>query len=98
MRAPCGAQGKAWALAAFLAGMDARDKRTVMAWLELRGLRNGAKRDEKPSRGPCVVEYRYPDAAKGELVLVKRRYEPGADGRKKDFEWFHLEDGEWRHG
>jgi hypothetical protein len=32
------------------------------------------------------------------LVLEKRRYEPGPDGKKKDFVWFRLEDGDWRVG
>jgi hypothetical protein len=95
---PCGARGKGWALAAFLAGVDASDKESVKSWLEKYGLRNGARREARPKRGPCVAEYRYPDSVTGGLLLLKRRYEPGADGRPKDFEWFHLEDGEWRPG
>jgi len=82
MCAPCGAQGKAWALAAFLAGVNANDKGAVRSWLQGYGLLNDARRGEKSKRGPCVAEYSYPDAATGELTLLKRRYEPGADGRK----------------
>jgi hypothetical protein len=98
MCAPCGAQGKAWALAAFLAGVNANDKGAVRSWLQGYGLLNDARRGEKSKRGPCVAEYSYPDAATGELTLLKRRYEPGADGRKKDFGWFYHDNGEWRSG
>ena len=35
---PCGQSGKAWELAAFLAGLDPGDKPGVMAWLKLHNL------------------------------------------------------------
>jgi hypothetical protein len=89
--------GKAWALAAFIAGVDRSNKEAVKAWLEQHGFRE-AKRKTKNKRGPCVRHYPYPDAVTGELVLRKNRYEPGADGRPKDFDWSHLDNGKWLPG
>jgi hypothetical protein len=97
MCGPCGAKGKAWALAAFIAGVDPKDKEAVLSWLEKHGLRNAARREAKLKRGPCVAEYPYPDLT-GKMCLLKRRFEPGADGKKKDFEWFHDDNGEWKFG
>ncbi len=68
MCAPCGAQGKAWALAAFLAGVDAENKQAVMSWLEQHGLLNGARRITRQ----IVAEYNYTDEAGGLLFQVVR--------------------------
>ncbi len=46
-------------------------------------------------RGPCVATYIYTDAD-GSPVARKLRFEPGANGEKKTFEWERYENGEWR--
>jgi hypothetical protein len=71
MCAPCGVQGKSWALAAFLAGVNAGNKQAVASWLEQRGLLTGARRDlypspqsapAKPADKPQTIFYDYRDA------------------------------------
>jgi len=83
----CGVGGTAWQLAGFIAGIDTSDKKSLAEWLKERGLLNTAKRKTKADdRGPCIAEYVYRDA-RGDPVARKLRYEPGANGRKKDFGW-----------
>ena len=96
---PAALSGNAWALAARLAACDPSDKPTVTAWLKARGLLNdGAKRTTKTGgRGPCVATHTYTDAD-GKPVARKLRFEPGTDGRKKDFVWERLENGKWVAG
>ena len=94
----CGAKGKAWALAAFIAGCDAGDKEHVKTWLKDKGLSNGAKCKAKPQgRGQCVATYTYTDA-QGNPVARKLRFEPGPKGRPKDFSWDRWQGGEWVSG
>ncbi len=97
---PCGTSGSAWSLAAFLANLDPSDKAAVGRWLRERGLLNGGGKRKRKSgeRGPVVAEYVYPDADTGELVLIKRRYEPGENGVKKSFAWFHRVGDKWEPG
>lgn len=96
---PCNVGGTPWALAAFLAGVDPGNKAAVKAWLKQRGLMDCAKRKAKQDgHGPCVAEYLYPDMTTGEMVLLKRRYEPGEGGAKKSFAWFHRTGNEWKPG
>jgi len=94
----CGVGGTAWQLAAFLARLDPSDKAGVTAWLKERGLLNG-KRAAKAAtgRGPCVAEYVYCDAD-GNPIARKLRFEPGADGRKKDFVLQRFENAVWVDG
>jgi len=96
--APCNVSGTAWQLASFLARLDPGDKKGVTAWLKERGLLNGKRPTKEPSgRGPCVAEYIYRDAS-GQPVARKLRFEPGADGRNKDFAWQRYENGAWIDG
>jgi hypothetical protein len=96
--APCGASGTAWQLAAFFARLDPGDKPGVTAWLSARGLLNDKKSAKEASaRGPCVAQYVYSDAG-GNPVACKLRFEPGANGRKKDFSWQRWENGAWVDG
>jgi hypothetical protein len=95
---PFGATGKAWALAAFLAGCEPGDKERVKTWLKDKGLSNGAKCKAKPEgRGPCVATYTYTDA-QGNPLARKLRFEPGAKGKPKDFSWDRWEGGKWLSG
>ena len=48
-------------------------------------------------RGPRVAEYVYCDS-NGLPVARKLRFEPGQDGRKKDFLWERCENGKWVDG
>jgi hypothetical protein len=96
--APCGGKGKAWALAAFIAGVDASDKAAVKKWLKDHGLLNGAKHNAKAAgRGLCVATYLYTDAQRNP-VARKLRFEPGAGGKKKDFAWERWEGEKWASG
>ena len=96
--APCGAKGKAWALAAFLAGCDPGDKERVRAWLAEKGLLAVSKGKGKAGgRGPCVATYLYTDAH-GNPVARKLRFEPGGNGHRKDFAWERWENGKWVSG
>lgn len=81
----------AWQLAAFLARLDPSDKKGVTAWLRGHGLLNGKRPRTSPThgRGACVAEYVYRDALEN-LLARKIRFEPGANGRKKDFAWQRL--------
>jgi putative DNA primase/helicase len=71
MCAPCGAQGKAWVLAAFLAGVDAGNKEAVKSWLERQGLLSGAREIVRE----IVAVYSYTDED-GELLFQTVRYAP----------------------
>jgi hypothetical protein len=100
MCGPCGARGTAWQLAALLAGVDPADKPAVKTWLCEHGLLNltGAKRPNlKNCRGPVVAEFIHEDAS-GNPVCKKRRHEPGANGREKDYTWQRFEGGKWING
>jgi Protein of unknown function (DUF3631)/Toprim-like len=94
----CGVGGTAWQLAAFLAGLEPIDKQGVTGWLSQRGLLSGKAHGKSASgRGPCVAEYVYRDAT-GTPLARKLRFEPGSNGRKKDFAWQRFEGGEWLEG
>lgn len=97
MCGPCGASGTAWQLAAFLAGVTPSDKPGVTAWLRERGLLRRRERGPKTERGACIARYTYTDAA-GNPIARKLRFEPGADGRKKDFAWERFESSAWKSG
>jgi hypothetical protein len=101
MCGPCGASGNAWQLAAFLAKVNPDNKPAVKAYLQKIGVwKDSGKHQAKSAvkgRGPCVAAYLYGDA-EGNAIARKLRFEPGADGRKKDFVWERLENGEWRSG
>ena len=95
---PCAAKGTAWALAAFLAGLDPGDKSALGAWLKERGLLNGTKLSSKRgTERKLVATYTYtnPD---GGFVARKLRFEPGKDGQKKDFAWQRWENAAWVDG
>jgi hypothetical protein len=94
----CGASGTAWQLAAFIARLDPGDKPGVNAWLKERGLLNTRGPAKALSgRGPCAAEYLYRDTT-GNPAARKLRFEPGANGRKKDFVWQRWENGAWVDG
>jgi len=96
--APCNASGNAWQLAAFLGHLDPGDKPGVTAWLKERGLFDGRRTNRAPSeRRRCVAEYTYHNAER-DPVARKLRFEPGRDGRKKDFAWQRWESGAWIEG
>jgi hypothetical protein len=97
--APCNASGTAWQFAAFLARLDAADKPGVTAWLKERGVFSSKQHSKPPknTRGAVVAEYIYRDAG-GSSVARKLRFEPGQDGRKKDFSWQRWENGAWTDG
>ena len=60
--------------------------------------RGGARREAKSDgRGPCVATYVYTNTD-GRPVARKLRFEPGADGRPKDFSWQRAESGKWVDG
>jgi len=97
---PCGAKGKAWALAAFIAGVNPSDKQVVRAWLAEKGLlsKRGRKSETKTDgRGPVVATFVHEDAD-GHPVCRKLRHEPGANGKEKDYTWQSYENGEWKDG
>lgn len=94
----CRVGGTAWQLAAYLAHLDAGDKRGVATWLKERGLLNGKRTVRKPSgRRPCVAEYTYQDLERNP-VARKLRFEQGADHRKKEFRWERWDNGAWIEG
>ncbi len=94
----CGVTGTAWSLAAFLAGVEPSDKPIVRAWLCEHGLSSGKGATKATNgRGPCVAHYVYREA-NANPVARKLRYEPGRDGRKKDFAWERWENGAWVGG
>lgn len=95
--APCNASGTAWALAAFIAGVDANDKPAVTAWLREKGQLPKRSSKAKDGRGPAVAEFIHADAD-GSPVYKKVRHEPGADGRPKDYLEWHCEAGAWKPG
>jgi 5S rRNA maturation endonuclease (ribonuclease M5) len=71
----CAARGTAWALAAFIAHVEASDKPAVSAWLRDRGLLNGASRPKRTKPKKIVATYDYCDAT-GKLLYQKVRTEP----------------------
>jgi hypothetical protein len=95
---PCNAKGTAWALVAFLAHLDPGDKAGVTEWLKQRHLLNMSKRSRKQDayRNP-VATYPY-TVTDGIPVARKLRFQPGRDGRKKDFTWQRWEHGVWVDG
>jgi hypothetical protein len=94
----CGVSGTAWQLAAFLARLDPSDKSGVTAWLTERGSFSRKLRAKAANgRGPRVAEYVYCDS-NGTPAARKLRFEPGRDGRKKEFAWERCDNGEWIEG
>jgi hypothetical protein len=95
---PCNTKGTAWALAAFLAHLDPGDKAGVTAWLSQHGLLNDSKRSRRRDAGRNpVATYAY-TGADGTPIARKLRFQPGRDGRKKDFTWQRWEEGVWVDG
>jgi hypothetical protein len=93
MCGPCGVGGTPWQLAAFLARADPADKPAVTGWLRPHGLLNGAgskRSKENATRGPVVAEFIHEDAS-GKAICRKRRHEPGANGKEKDYTWQRFE-------
>lgn len=90
--------GTAWELAAFIARLDGDDKPGITDWLKQRRLLSAGKhaRKQEAVRKP-VATYSYTDAA-GRPIARKLRFEPGRDGRKKDFTWQRWDDGAWADG
>jgi hypothetical protein len=76
----CGAKGKAWALAAFIAGCDPGDKAAVKAWLKGKGLFSDTP-GSKPGNGTgkpmgkLVATYDFVDES-GKLLYQEVRFEP----------------------
>jgi CHC2 zinc finger len=100
MCGPCCAGGTAWQLAAFLSGHEPSDKDAIKAWLDGHGLSNGTgKRKVKADgkRGPVVAIFTHKDM-NGNPVCRKRRHEPGACGKDKDYTWERFEAGKWVDG
>lgn len=107
----CGTAGRSgWSLAAFLAGAkgeasrrearsDPSNKPAVTAWLMDKGLlpKRELKSKGKSGRGPVVAEFIHQDAS-GKPVCKKRRHEPGADGKDKDYTWQRFESDKWVDG
>jgi hypothetical protein len=56
-----------------------------------------ARRVAHGKRGPVVAQYIYHDPG-GNPVARKLRFEPGYNGRKKDFAWERWETGHWKNG
>jgi hypothetical protein len=94
---PCGVSGKAWQLAAFIADLEPGDKHNLVGWLKKNGLLNGTPKSAKQVKSDPVAIYEYRDSD-GNPVARKLRFEPGRDGRKKDFSWQHWEAGGWVDG
>lgn len=96
--APCNASGTAWQFAAFLARLDPGDKPSVTAWLKERGLlKRGQTTKAANGRRQWVAAYVYRDAT-GNSVARKLRFEPGRDGRKKEFSWQRWDGVAWVDG
>jgi hypothetical protein len=83
----CGAKGTAWALAAFVAGIEASDKSAIIAWLRERGLfdvrpnKNGNRTHPNASsetKSRRIAEFYYTPR------LRKVRIEPGRNGKSKN--------------
>ena len=97
LEAICGAKGKAWALAAFLAGVEPTDKKAVTAWLREHSLLGGANhakakggRKARSARGPVSpstftrtrAENRLLVSCASSLVMtVARRISSGSAGK-----------------
>jgi DNA primase len=79
----CGAAGDAFAFYQKLKGVD-----FPTAVLEL-GAEAGLT-DEGPMRQQVVARFNYHDIA-GKVLYSKERLEPGRDGRKKEFRFFHYD-------
>jgi len=88
---PCGIGVTAWQLAAFLAGVNPSDKSYVIRWLTEHGVeldktsRNAIKSSHRHEEHRRVVAaFDYTDDS-GQLLYQVQRWEPGKDGRRKDF-------------
>lgn len=95
--APCNASGTAWQFAAFLARLDPGDKPSVTAWLKERGLLNRRQTAKAANGRQWAAEYVYRDA-NGNSVARKLRFEPGRDGRRKEFSWQRWDGAAWVDG
>ncbi len=93
----CGEGGTAWQLAAFLARLDPSDKAGVSGWLRKHGLLPDKRPKASHVRREPAAIYEYRDA-QGNPVARKLRFEPGQNGRKKDFAWQRWENGAWVDG
>jgi hypothetical protein len=94
----CGEKGTPWALAAFIAGLDPREKRPVKAWLIERGLLAGERgnKSQKAKRTDAVrrrllATYEHRDSH-GNPVARMLRFEP------KDFSWQRWSGNNWLDG
>ena len=96
--APCNASGTAWQLASFLARHEPSDKPSVTTWLKERGLLNGRQTAKAANgRRQWLAEYVYRDATRNR-VARKLRFEPGRNGRKKEFLWQRWDGAAWVDG
>jgi 5S rRNA maturation endonuclease (ribonuclease M5) len=86
----CNASGTAWALAAFIAGVEPSDKHAVSSWLRERGLLNGGRAGEDKSQ--FAAEYNYTDETGGFLFQVVRLQPKGFRQRRRE------ENGDWTWG
>lgn len=100
----CGVGGNAWKLAAFLAGCDSSDTGAVKAFLRRYGLIDGRKQTaqgkqhkKESERGQVVAEFVHCDAG-GNPICKKRRHEPGANGKDKDYSWQRWRGDQWVDG
>jgi hypothetical protein len=97
MCGPCDTSGRAWALAAFVAGLDLGDKPAVTAWLRGHGLLNRTANGNRyhgtaPRETRRVAEFYYSP------ILRKVRLEPGDNSDTKAFMWEHCKGGNWESG
>jgi hypothetical protein len=72
----CGVGGTAWALAAFLGGIDPRAKRSVTTWLRDKGLLNGKHRATVSEAAARIgAAYDFVDES-GQVLFQEVRFEP----------------------
>lgn len=81
MCAPCGGRGNAWALAAFLAGVEPSNKPAVASWLRDHGL---STRNSGEPRAQIVETYPYTDEEGRLLYEVVRLKPKGFRQRRPD--------------
>jgi hypothetical protein len=99
----CGEHGKAWKLAAFIAGLDPKDRTPVADWLREHGLlpkkRRPGRRAGEP-QGEVIREHVYTDVD-GRPLAKKIRWgshNPQQDAKLKHFTWQRFENGSWVNG
>jgi hypothetical protein len=99
----CDAHGKAWKLAAFISGLDPKERTAVADWLREHGLlpkkrRSGRRAGE--SQGEILRSHVYTDAD-GHPLAKKIRWgshDSEKDAKLKHFSWQRREGEEWVNG